>query len=186
MNMRRTLLLPAWLAMQLAASWADGAAASDTCPDATAEPNLEIDTRAEPDRLRCEAQLLVSRADLERKRGNNAQAAADYADAQNIFGRLGDEAGQAAALLALADIDRDLAEYEYAVQAYDQARQLFRKLGDRLGEAHTLSGLGEVERENGDRDLAQRDFEAAAQLYAAAGNAERAAWAQQQADELVE
>ena len=65
-------------------------------------------------------------------------------------------------------------------------RALFRKLGDPLGEAHTLSGLGEVERENGDRDLAQRDFEAAAQLYDAAGQADRAAWAQQQADELVE
>jgi tetratricopeptide (TPR) repeat protein len=186
MNMRLTLLLPAWLAIQLAASWADGAAASDTCPDSTAEPNLEIDTRAEPDRLRCEAQLLVSRAALERKRGNNAQAAADYADAQNIFGRLDDDTGRAAALLALGDVDRELGEYDYAVQAYDQARQLFRKLGDSLGEAHTLSGLGEVEWELGDRDLAQRDFEAAAQLYAAAGQSDRAAWAQQQADHLAE
>jgi hypothetical protein len=73
-----------------------------------------------------------------------------------------------------------------AIQAYDQARQLFRKLGDSLGEAHTLSGLGEVERDLGDRDLAQRDFGAAAQLYDAAGQSDRAAWAQQQADELAE
>lgn len=166
--------------------WPAGAAASEACPDANAEPNLEADTRAESERLRCEAQLLIKRAALERGLGNNVEAAAAYAEAQNIFGRLGDDAGQAAALLALGDIDRDLAEYEYAVQAYDQARQLFRKLGDSIGEAHTLIGLGAVERENGDRDLAQRDFEAAARLYDAAGQADRAAWAQQQVDELAE
>lgn len=186
MNMRRTLLLPAGLAIHLAASWADGAVASDACPDATAGLDLETDTRPEPERLRCEAELLIGRADLERQRGNNAQAAADYADAQNIFGRLGNESAQAAALLALGDVDRDLAEYEFATQAYDQARQLFRRLNDPLGEAHALSGLAQVERDLGEPDLALRDFEAAAQLYEDAGAADRAAWALQQADELAQ
>ena len=133
-----------------------------------------------------EARLLVSRATFARRVGDNAQAGADYADAQDIFGRLEDDASQANALLELGDVDGELDEQEFASQAYDQARQLLHKLGDSAGEARALSGLAEAERIAGDRDLAQRDFEAAAELYDKAGQADRAAWAQQQAGELAE
>jgi hypothetical protein len=133
-----------------------------------------------------EARLLISRATFARRLGDNAQAGADYADAQDIFGRLEDEASQAAALLELGDVDADLDEQDFATQAYDHARQLFRKLGDSGGEARALKGLAEAELSAGDRDLAQRDFEAAAELYDQAGQADRAASARQQADDLAE
>lgn len=131
-----------------------------------------------------EARLLVSRAAFERRLGDTERARDDYREAQGIFGT--ESADRAKVLLELGALDHEADEQEFAAQSFDQARQLFHQLGDALGEAQALSGLAEVERATGDRDLAQRDFEAAAQLYDGAGQADRAAGARQQADDLAE
>ena len=84
--------------------------------------------------------------------------------------RVGDKAGQAAALVSLGGTHLDLGDYDQALAHQIKGLELYRQIGDRSGEAHAHMGLSETEECRGHHVDALHHAEQALDLYRTAGD----------------
>jgi DNA-binding SARP family transcriptional activator/tetratricopeptide (TPR) repeat protein len=102
--------------------------------------------------------------------GHFPEASVVHACALQAARRVGDRAGEGAALINLGVADMRLRRCEQAADRLLQARALLRQVGDRGGEARALTSLGLVHVQQGHLHQADEDLRLALPLHRQAGN----------------
>lgn len=196
MNTWRMLMLTVALTVLAAAPSARGAdepAKSVACPALTKPgaaplPDPEIDTRLQPDRLRCQADEQLRQGDQQLRRylGEDdanqrlVDAQTAYGNARDLYRQVGERGGEAKALLGLAQAQRYLgfagAEAKSQLAA---VRELYRQPAAGPADAGVIFALAEIGQGLDDSDNARGDYKKAVALYREGGDhaGEASAWA---------
>ena len=105
-----------------------------------------------------QAVCLTNLGTIQRLTGDYRAAAANLAEAEELYRGLGDRHGQASALLSLGVVHRLTVDYKTADRTLSEALELYENCHDQLGRADTLNELGVVRR-------LTRDYQAAAACH---------------------
>ncbi|KAG8917105.1 hypothetical protein FRC01_002663, partial [Tulasnella sp. 417] len=108
--------------------------------------------------------------DIYRIQGNYTKAVETYAQAQDIYSRIGDDRGRASAILSLGQAHYIQYKFADAEAAYAQAQQIFTRINNDLGLANTTRALGEVYRHQSKFAEAEAAYAQAQEVYIRLGN----------------
>jgi predicted ATPase/DNA-binding CsgD family transcriptional regulator len=111
------------------------------------------------------ARALTAAGGLAFLRGEQGRAATLQRESIELWRRLGDTAGMAAALHNLARAVHYQAEFDEAAELYHEALALRRRANDRLGLAATLNSLGVLMRDRSDDAAAMALYQESLSLY---------------------
>ena len=101
--------------------------------------------------------------------GRHAEAAAKFAEAQQLFAGEGNQKEFAECANNRGVCWRQAARFEEATAAFEEARPLFQGLNDLVGEGQVVGNLAAVVESQGDKQHAAELYQEAIDLFATAG-----------------
>src|SRR5262249_31193657 len=147
----------------------------------------EVDTRPQPDRLRCQADEALRQGDeqlrqyleVDEENQHLIDAQNAYDSARDLYQKAGERPGQAKALLGLARTQDYLDLHDAASDQLAAVRALYRQPPAGSADAGIIFALAEIGQALGHGGDARADYKQAIELYRQGGEraGEAAAWA---------